>query len=76
MFRWPVAWVMEMIVNLARKNNETLIIVTHDGDIARYADRIIRLVDGAIVDDRKNESIVPRETETAPAADKTLGKEA
>lgn len=53
--------VMEMIVRMARRYHETLIIVTHDGDIARYADRIVRLVDGAIVSDNENVSVVPRE---------------
>lgn len=53
--------VMEMIVRMARRYHETLIIVTHDGDIARYADRIVRLVDGAIVSDTENVSVVPRE---------------
>jgi putative ABC transport system ATP-binding protein len=54
--------VMEMIVRMARRYRETLIIVTHDGDIASYADRIIRLVDGAIVSDEPNRSIVPPES--------------
>lgn len=58
--------VMEMIVRMARRYNETLIIVTHDGDIARYADRIVRLVDGAIVGDEKNVSIVPPEPPGTP----------
>ena len=53
--------VMEMIVRMARRYHETLIIITHDGDIARYADRIVRLVDGAIVSDTENVSVVPRE---------------
>lgn len=55
--------VMEMIVRMARKNNETLIIVTHDDEIADYADRIVRLVDGAIVSDKPNVSIVPLDEE-------------
>ena len=62
--------VMEMIVRMARRYHETLIIVTHDGDIARYADRIVRLVDGAIVSDTENVSVVPREepeTDAQPA---------
>ena len=62
--------VMEMIVRMARRYHETLIIVTHDGDIARYADRIVRLVDGAIVSDNENVSVVPREepeTDAQPA---------
>ena len=62
--------VMEMIVRMARRYHETLIIVTHDGDIARYADRIVRLVDGAIVSDNETVSVVPREepeTDAQPA---------
>ncbi|MBR6790513.1 MAG: ABC transporter ATP-binding protein [Oscillospiraceae bacterium] len=53
--------VMEMIVRMAREHNETLILVTHDQEIARYADRIIRLVDGAVVSDVPNESIVRKD---------------
>ena len=30
---------MDLITSMARKNNQTLIIVTHDIDIAKYADR-------------------------------------
>ena len=41
--------VMELMVALCRKNNQTLILVTHDRDIASYADRIIRISDGEIV---------------------------
>lgn len=54
--------VMEMIVRMARAHNETLILVTHDQEIARYADRIIRLVDGAVISDEPNESIIGPET--------------
>jgi len=40
--------VMDLITSMARKNNQTLIIVTHDIDIARYADRIFYIRDGRI----------------------------
>lgn len=40
--------VMELITKMARKNGQTLIIVTHDMEIARYADKIIRILDGNI----------------------------
>lgn len=40
--------VMDLITGIARKNNQTLIIVTHDTNIASYADRIIRILDGKI----------------------------
>lgn len=40
--------VMNLITEIARKNNQTLIIVTHDINIAKYADRIIHILDGNI----------------------------
>lgn len=40
--------VMEMIRDIARAYNQTLIIVSHDPEIADYADRIITLIDGKI----------------------------
>lgn len=62
--------VMEMMVNLCRKYNETLVLVTHDRDLALYADRIITLQDGKIIGDRRNESIA--RTEEQIQADKAL----
>ena len=63
--------VMEMIVGIARRHNETLILVTHDRDIAQYADRIVHLVDGNIISDEPNHSILGREeAEAAPKAEK------
>lgn len=49
--------VMELMVRLCRKNNQTLVLVTHDRELALYADRIITLIDGKVVDDRPNQSI-------------------
>lgn len=49
--------VMELMVRLCRKNNQTLVLVTHDRELALYADRIITLIDGNVVDDRENRSI-------------------
>ena len=43
--------VIELMVKMAKDDNLTLIIVTHDKDIAEYADRIIRLKDGNVTDD-------------------------
>lgn len=40
--------VMGLITKMARENNQTLVIVTHDLEIARYADRIIHILDGNI----------------------------
>ena len=44
--------IMKMMVRFARKYKETLIIVTHDPEIAEYADRVITLIDGEITDDK------------------------
>ena len=40
--------IMELIRSLNRDRGITLLVVTHDPDIASYADRVIRFVDGAI----------------------------
>lgn len=40
--------VMDLITGIARENNQTLIIVTHDVKIAGYADRVIHILDGNI----------------------------
>lgn len=40
--------VMNMITAMARENKQTLIIVTHDYSIAKYADKIVHILDGNI----------------------------
>lgn len=48
--------VMELIKESARKFNQTIILVTHDLEIAQEADRIITITDGRIssIEDTKN----------------------
>ncbi len=48
--------IMNLFQELHDKGN-TIIMVTHEDDIAHYAHRIIRLRDGLVESDRKNESI-------------------
>ena len=74
--------VMEIFQRLNRERNLTLIIVTHEPDVAQYADRIIQFRDGRIrrdirVENRKNASEVlrqmPRETEDEDNEDESAG---
>ncbi len=46
------AQIMELLVQL-NKEGKTVIIVTHEEEIAAYTDRIITLKDGKIIDDRR-----------------------
>ncbi|MGV8146658.1 MAG: ABC transporter ATP-binding protein [Alkaliphilus sp.] len=41
--------VMELITSIVKKKNLTLVLVTHDIETAKYADRVIHLLDGKIV---------------------------
>jgi putative ABC transport system ATP-binding protein len=41
---------MNIIVNMVRENVQTLILVTHDRSIAEYADKVVTVRDGNIID--------------------------
>ncbi len=41
--------VMEMMVDFVREYDQTLILVTHDQEMAAYADHIVTLSDGSII---------------------------
>ena len=45
--------IMELIVELRRKSGRTIIMVTHDEEIAEYASRLIWMVDGRVQHDRQ-----------------------
>ena len=47
------ARVMEMIRDFARKFHQTIIMVSHDAEMAAYADRILTLKDGEIISDEQ-----------------------
>lgn len=47
------AEIMELFVRLNREGNITVILVTHEADIAAYSRRIIRFLDGRITSDEK-----------------------
>jgi putative ABC transport system ATP-binding protein len=48
--------IMLTLRQLNRDQHLTIILVTHEADVAAYADRIITLRDGVVTDDRKNEA--------------------
>lgn len=63
--------VMTLIVDMVRKNQQTLLIVTHDRSIADYADKIVTIQDGNIISIEENK----RKRDFARDAELELGKE-
>lgn len=49
------AQIMEMVLAFARENRQTIVLVTHDPEMASYADRILTLIDGNIVKDERKD---------------------
>ena len=47
--------IMETLVKLNREQGVTIIVVTHESDIAAYASRVVTMRDGQIVSDRRTE---------------------
>jgi len=45
--------IMETLQELNKKGGHTVILITHDTNIANYADRIIKIIDGEIKSDKK-----------------------
>ena len=48
--------IMETLVSLNRKQGVTIVLVTHEADIAAYADRIVTMRDGKIISDVRGQS--------------------
>ena len=46
------------LLDVIHKNGNTVILVTHEEDISRHAHRIIRLLDGEVSQDYRNENII------------------
>ncbi len=59
--------ILRLIRSVCRERGTTLIMVTHDAEIAEYADRVVRLLDGRVIENLLQEN--PREialVETLP----------
>jgi len=48
--------ILRLIRDICRERNTTLIMVTHDPDMAQYADRVVRLLDGRVTENTLNDS--------------------
>ena len=46
--------IMETLTRLNREQGVTIIVVTHEADIAAYADRVLTMRDGQVVSDKRN----------------------
>jgi putative ABC transport system ATP-binding protein len=57
--------IMEVLQRLNRERGITIILITHEADIAEYAERVVRVRDGRIVESR---DVAPRRDAAAEAA--------
>ncbi|MBV9994561.1 MAG: ABC transporter permease [Caulobacteraceae bacterium] len=58
--------IMDALTALNRERGVTVIVVTHEADIAAYADRVVTMRDGAIVSDVRNPSPAAGTREAKP----------
>jgi macrolide transport system ATP-binding/permease protein len=65
------AEIMDVLTNLNRQQGITVIVVTHDPDVAAYADRVVTFRDGVIISDTRKEGTAEREEAAVKAADAT-----
>ena len=63
--------VMTMICAFAHDFNQTIVLVTHDPQMASYADRIVTLLDGRITSDRLNTDLSRPTVPSTPSAPTT-----
>jgi macrolide transport system ATP-binding/permease protein len=60
--------IMETLVSLNRRQGLTIVLVTHEADIAAYADRIVTMRDGQIISDQRVDKPTPLGKETRCSA--------
>jgi macrolide transport system ATP-binding/permease protein len=69
--------IMEIIRRLNREDGLTVVVVTHDPEVAEYADRVVTFRDGKVVSDQRNRASVPPPVTAAapgPGAKATTGR--
>ena len=49
---------MDLLTNLNKTENMTILMVTHEPDMAEYAHRIVTFVDGHVASDKRNTAMV------------------
>jgi len=62
------AEIMDVLAKLNREQGLTVIVVTHDPDVAAYADRIVTFRDGVIISDTRKDGVGARGGASVPAA--------
>src|ERR1019366_5818616 len=65
------AEIMEVLTKLNREQGLTVIIVTHDPDMAAYADRVVTFRDGVIISDTRKDGAGARAAVGGNAAPRT-----
>lgn len=55
--------VIQLMISVARQQGQTMVIVTHEPEIARYADRILHMKDGVVDQDIRNTPILDMKSE-------------
>jgi macrolide transport system ATP-binding/permease protein len=63
--------IMETLTKLNREQGVTIIVVTHEADIAAYADRVLTMRDGGIISDKRNPKAA-KEPAKSPAEEAVL----